>query len=76
MGSDDQDDDDIEWAAIFGDQATSIEYDRWRQLKLQESELDRFVNDNPLNTLVTVMKDGEPYKQTLINEPLRWQPDR
>jgi hypothetical protein len=76
IGSDDLDDDDKEWAATFGDQTASIEHDRRQQRKLQESELDRFVNDSTLNTVITVMKDGKPFKQTLINEPLRWWRER
>jgi hypothetical protein len=76
IGSDDLDDDDQEWAATFGDQTASIEHDRRQQRKLQESELDRFVNDNTLNTVVTVVKDGKPFRQTLINEPLRWWRER
>jgi hypothetical protein len=44
--------------------------------KLQESELDRFMADNTLNTFVTVMKNGKPYKQTLVYEPLRWWRER
>lgn len=71
IGSDDLDDNDKEWVATFREQTASVEHDRYQQRKLQESELDRFVNDNTLNTLVTVMKDGKPFKQTLVNEPLR-----
>ena len=56
----------------MGDQTANIEHDRRYQRKLQESELDRFIADDSLNTFITVIKDGKPSKQTLVNEPLRW----
>ena len=71
IGSDDLDDDDKAWAANMGDQTANIEHDRRHQRKLQESELDRFMADDSLNTFITVIKDGKPSKQTLVNEPLR-----
>ena len=76
IGSDDLYDDDKVWAAHMGDPTASIEHDRRQQRKLQESELDRFMADNTLNTFVTVMKNGKPYKQTLVYEPLRWWRER
>jgi hypothetical protein len=60
----------------MGDQTANIEHDRWHQRQLQESELNRFMADDSLNTFVTIMKDGKPYKQTLVNEPLRWWRER
>jgi hypothetical protein len=76
IGSDDLDDDDKAWAANMGDQTANIEHDRQHQRKLQESELDRFMADDSLNTFITVIKDGKPSKQTLVNEPLRWWRER
>jgi hypothetical protein len=64
-------DDDKVWAAHIGDPTASIKHDRRQQRKLQESELDRFIADNTLDTFVTVIKNGKPYKQTLVYEPLR-----
>ena len=32
--------------------------------------------DDSLNTFITVIKDGKPSKQTLVNEPLRWWRER
>jgi hypothetical protein len=34
------------------------------------------VNNSTFNTVITVIKDGKPFKQTLINEPLRWWRER
>jgi hypothetical protein len=62
IGSDGLYDDDKVWAVHMGDPTTSIEHDRRQQRKLQESELDRFIADNTLNTFVTVIKNGKPYK--------------
>jgi hypothetical protein len=64
-----EDSDDEEWAATFGKKHTSIEHDLIQMRKLQESELERFMND-ALDTSMTTTENGEIVKRPM--EPLRW----
>jgi hypothetical protein len=69
----DEDSDDEEWAALFGNKHTTVEHDLIQLRKSQESELERFMND-ALDMSITTTENGEIVKRPM--EPLRWWRER
>jgi hypothetical protein len=66
--------DDPLWAATYGKRTTSPEQERIQMRKLQESELERFMNDDLNTTTTTTDATGKIVK--LPMEPLRWWRER
>lgn len=66
-------DEDEEWAATFGDNA-SVEHDNIQRRRLQETELERFMNDTLDTKSTTTDAAGNILKQTM--DPLRWWRER
>jgi hypothetical protein len=63
------DDDDPLWAATFGNRTASPKQERIQKRKLQETELERFMNDDLDTTITTTDTTGKIIK--LQMEPLR-----
>lgn len=72
IGPDDEED--PLWAATFGNKTTSPEQERIQARKLQETELERFMNDTLDLTTTTTDAAGRIVKQPM--EPLRWWHER
>ena len=61
------------WAATFGDNA-SVKHDNIRRRQLQETELERFMNDISDTKSTATDAAGNILKQTI--DPLRWWAER